>query len=149
MKDFLVFLAKAVVVLVVIVVILWAGSALIGRNMINTCAVANNPSPSGERTFEENENSDTTGTLVLGEPSLCDYAEGYDSDGKVVPRGTKVFGPAAVKPDRDTDWGLPIYVGEEYITSESDEVVWLLVGDNACVDSQGRFFVPFSKTKPD
>jgi len=91
-----------------------------------------------------------SGSLTLGggDERICKYAEGFNSEGKVVKSGTKVTGPAFVKPNRDIDWGYPIYVGEEYVTTASDEVVWILEGDNACVDAQSQFFSYWGITKP-
>lgn len=83
-----------------------------------------------------------------GEATVCEYADGYDANGEVVKAGTEVKGPAFVKPDRNISWGYPVYVGETYVTKASDEVVWLLIGDNACVDSQSPFFTSWGKTKP-
>ena len=85
-------------------------------------------------------NDVSTGAIALGEESICKFAEGYDSQGKVVPSGTKVTGPAVVKPFRDEDHALVLNVGVEYITTNSDEVVWLLIGDNACALSNAEPF---------
>lgn len=82
-----------------------------------------------------------------GEAAICEFANGYTSDGKAVPAGTKVEGPAFAKPNRNISWGYPIYIGEEYTTKTSDEVIWLLKGDNACVDAQGQFFTHWGKTQ--
>jgi hypothetical protein len=89
--------------------------------------------------------SDDTQSPDAGSAAICKYADSYTAEGKVVPAGTLVQGPAFVKPDRNRDWGRPIYVGEEYTTRASDEVIWLLTGDNACVDSQHLFFSIWGK----
>ena len=83
-----------------------------------------------------------------GEEKICKYADGFNSKGKVVKAGTEITGPAFAKPNRDIDWGRPILVGETYTTSASDEVVWILEGDNACVDAQSMFFSYWGKTRP-
>ncbi len=78
-------------------------------------------------------------TFTQGE-KVCRFAEGYTSEGKVVPKGTTVTGPALVKPDRDIDHVILVMPDAEYTTVETDEVIWLLVGDPACVNSQAKFF---------
>jgi hypothetical protein len=143
MKEFLVFLAKAVVVGLILVGLLFLGGAILQRNTV-ACVDANPTTLS----VVKDTNTVTSGKLALGEPQVCKFADGYDSLGKVVPAGTKIEGPAFVKPDRNIDWGNPIYIGEEYTTSASDEVVWLLTGDNACVDAQSLFFTYWSQTNP-
>lgn len=85
---------------------------------------------------------------AAGMATICDYAPTFTSEGQAVPAGTLVRGPALVKPNRDISWGVPVYIGEEYTTRNSDEVIWLLTGDNACVDSQSMFFVHWQKTEP-
>lgn len=80
-----------------------------------------------------------------GIEKICRFAEDFNAEGKVVPAGTLISGPSFVKPDRNLDWGRPVYVGEEYTTRASDEVVWLLAGDNACVDAQAEFFSHWGK----
>lgn len=85
---------------------------------------------------------------AVGMATICDYAPNFTSSGQTVVAGTHVRGPAFVKPNRDISWGMPIYFGEEYVTQASDEVIWLLTGDNACVDSQSQFFVHWGKTAP-
>lgn len=87
-----------------------------------------------------------------GSEHVCHYAEGYTSEGRTVPAGTLVTGPAVVKPNRNIDWGYPVYPNEEYTTRNSDETVWLLVGDSACVDAQEgneerTFFSYWGKTQ--
>lgn len=84
----------------------------------------------------------------IQEERICAFAPGLTAEGEVVPAGTIVEGPAFAKPDRDLDWGHPIYVGEKYTTTASDEVVWLLIGDNACVDAQSLFFTYWSQNSP-
>lgn len=95
-----------------------------------------------------NKTLTNVGELAYGEETICKFADGFTSEGKTVPAGTVVKGPAFVKPDRDIDWGYPIYINETYQTKQSDEVVWLLKGDNACVDSQSFFFSFWGKNKP-
>lgn len=87
-------------------------------------------------------------TTSGGEEKICKYADGFDDEGKVVKKGTLVTGPGFVKPDRHLDWGRPVLVGETYITTNSDEVIWLLKGDNACVEGQNMFFSYWSKDHP-
>ena len=95
---------------------------------------------------EEVVNNDkiTTGDANIpdseGTEKICRFADGYDSNGKVVPSGTTVNGPAAVKPDRDRDHAILILPGSNYVTTATDEVVWLYVGDYTCVLAQGQFF---------
>lgn len=84
----------------------------------------------------------------VDEAYVCAFAQGFTSEGKAVPAGTVVIGPAVVKPNRDLSWGFPLYVGEEYTTIASDEVVWPLTGDNICVDAQAKFFQYWGKTAP-
>ncbi|MFA7627911.1 MAG: hypothetical protein WCY37_00620 [Candidatus Dojkabacteria bacterium] len=91
---------------------------------------------------------DADDRIVLGDEVLCQFAEGWTAEGLTVPSGTKVTGPAVVKQNRDLDWGIPIYVGETYTTVESDEVVWLLNGDNACVDAQSPYFSYWQEEAP-
>lgn len=80
-------------------------------------------------------------TPVVAEGSrICRYAEGTTAEGIVVAQGTVVRGPAFVKPDRNRDHVLLILDGASYTTKATDEVVWILVGDNACVRSQEQFF---------
>ena len=142
MREFLVFLAKAIVVGLILVGLVFLGGAILQRNSI-ACV---DTSPVG-LSVEKNTEVRTSGSLSLGDPQICKYADGYDSDGKVVPAGTVVEGPAFAKPDRNLDWGYPIYVGEEYTTTASDEVVWLMIGDNACVDAQAMFFTYWTKNR--
>lgn len=73
-----------------------------------------------------------SGEMEKGDQNDCLYAAGFDSQGQVVPSGTKVVGPAVIKPNRDKDHAIVVNVDVQYITSASDEVVWLLIGDNAC-----------------
>jgi len=82
----------------------------------------------------------SAGRVTLGEETICDYAEGYNSQGEVVPSGTKVSGPALIKPDRDTNHVILLMPGAEYTTEATDEVIWVLVGDKACVNAQSQFF---------
>jgi hypothetical protein len=105
---------------------------------LSPARVATVSTPEGVTAVETNDVY--TGGVVLGEESACHYAEGFDSQGEVVPSGTKVTGPAVIKPFRDKDHALVINVGVEYTTTNSDEVVWLLVGDNACALSNAEPF---------
>lgn len=144
MKEFLVFLAKAVVVGLILVGLFFLGGEILQRNSV-ACVDAN---PVGISVVKDADNTRTSGSLSLGKPGDCKYADGFTSKGKEVPSGTVIKGPAFAKPDRDLDWGHPVYIGEEYTTQASDEGVWLLVGDNACVDSQSMFFTYWSKNNP-
>lgn len=78
-------------------------------------------------------------TPVAGS-TVCRYADGYDSFGKVVSQNTTVIGPAVIKPSRESDHAILLLPGSTYITTAADEVVWALQGDAACVMSQGQFF---------
>lgn len=71
---------------------------------------------------------------------VCKYSDGFDANGKVVPSGTTVHGPGLVKPDRNRDHAILVMPGSNYITTATDEVIWTLIGDSACVLSQGQFF---------
>jgi hypothetical protein len=83
---------------------------------------------------------DSGSIWVAEEPAVCRFADGYTAEGRVVPSGTIVYGPAVVKPNRDTNDAVIVLVGGSYTTKASDEVIWLLVGDNACARSQSAFF---------
>ena len=153
MKDVLKFLAKFFGVVLILLFAFWLGSKI--WNSLDKGATecpsyeAWNEQSDKEADVDTNPDDNmSVGGVVLGAESTCDFAEGYDAKGKVVPAGTVVTGPAFVKPDRDISWGYPVYVGEEYTTTASDEVIWLLVGDNACVDAQSTFFTIWSQTKP-
>lgn len=143
MRSFLVFVGQVIVIGLIIAGLIFLAGAIFQRNSI-ACV---DTSPVGLGVVKDT-GARTSGSLSLGEPQICKFADGYDSLGKVVPAGTQIKGPAFVKPDRNIDWGNPIYIGEEYTTSASDEVVWLLTGDNACVDAQSLFFTYWSQTNP-
>lgn len=143
MSKFLLFVGQVIVIGLVMAGLIFLAGIVFPQDAI-ACV---NTSPAGISVVKDAETV-TTGSASLGEPQVCKYADGYTSKGKVVPSGTVVKGPAFVKPDRDLDWGNPIYVGEEYTTTASDEVVWLMIGDNACVDSQSVFFTYWSKNNP-
>lgn len=88
------------------------------------------------------EEKTETKRLVLpeGDASVCRYMEGFDAEGQVVPAGTKLIGPAVVKPNRNLDHAFLVLVDVEYTTINTDEVIWMLEGDDACVLSQAKFF---------
>ena len=95
-----------------------------------------------EETSDVEEKTETK-RLVLpedGNSTVCKYMEGFDSEGQAVPSGTKLIGPAVVKPNRNLDHAFLVLVDVEYTTIESDEVIWMLEGDDACVKSQAMFF---------
>jgi hypothetical protein len=141
MKEILKFLAKWFGVVLIGLFAFWMGTLI--WNGVKVCPECNT------KTAEVVETTDIpSGEAVLGEESICKFAEDFDSEGLVVPSGTIVEGPAFVKPDRNLDWAYPVYVGETYETEASDEVVWLLTGDDACVDAQSQFFSFWGKTKP-
>lgn len=144
MGKFLFFVGQVIVIGLIIAGLIFLAGVVFQRNAI-ACV---DTSPVGVSVVKDANNTKTSGSLSLGDPQVCKYADGFDSFGKVVPAGTEVKGPAFVKPDRDLDWGHPVYIGEEYTTQASDEVVWLLTGDNACVDAQGMFFTYWSKNSP-
>jgi len=83
--------------------------------------------PSGDVTFTQEE-------------KVCRFADGYTSEGEVVPSGTKATGPALIKPNRDTNHVILLMPGAEYTTEAADEVIWLLIGDETCVNAQAMFF---------
>ncbi len=95
-----------------------------------------------EETSDDVEEKTETKRLVLpeGNAYVCKYMDGFDSEGQAVPSGTELIGPAVVKPNRDIDFAYLVLVDVEYTTIESDEVIWMLDGDNACVFSQAKFF---------
>lgn len=78
-------------------------------------------------------------TPVAGS-TICRYADGIDSYGKVVAENTTIIGPAVIKPSRDRDHAILLLPGSTHVTTATDEVVWALQGDAACVISQGEFF---------
>lgn len=78
--------------------------------------------------------------VILNPAIVCKYMDGYTSEGKTVGAGTQIIGPAVVKPNRDLDHALLIYTGVQYTTIASDETIWMLEGDNTCVDAQAQYF---------
>lgn len=94
-----------------------------------------------EETSDIEEKTETK-RLVLpeGDASVCKYMDDFNAEGKVVPAGTELIGPAVVKPNRNLDFAYLVLVDVKYITTESDEIIWMLEGDNACVLSQAMFF---------
>lgn len=84
--------------------------------------------------------SEAKGSAEEGIEKVCKYSEGFDANGKVVSSGTTVHGPALIKPDRNRDHAILLLPGSNYVTSATDEVIWTLIGDSACVLSQGQFF---------
>jgi hypothetical protein len=140
MKDVLKFLAKWFGIVLIILFAAWMLTKI--WNGVNV-ACPECPTDSGwTKTDNDTNVVDTpSGDVTFTqEEKVCRFADGYDSYGKVVPSGTLVTGPALVKPDRDRDHALLVMPGAEYTTVETDEVIWLLVGDSACVDSQAIFF---------
>lgn len=148
--------AKVVIILVALLVFLccglttlltyqWLSPARSVTEKVVTVPIAQDKEEVSKPSSNEEQASSVSGSTEDSE-RVCKFMEGYNADGRVVPAGTKVTGPAFVKPDRNVDWGLPVYVGESYTTTASDEVVWALDGDNACVDSQGQFFSFWGKT---
>jgi hypothetical protein len=138
MKDVLKSLAKWFGIVVIVLFALWMVSLI--WNGVKTCPACSECS-TGDGWTKIDTNTDdnvSVGDVTLGEESACHYAEGFDSRGQVVPAGTKVTGPAVVKPSRDNDHALVINVGVEYTTTETDEVVWVFVGDNACALSNAE-----------
>jgi hypothetical protein len=150
--------AKVVIILVALMVLLCCGlTTLLTYQWLSPAArsvtekVVTVPiAQDKEEVSKPSSNEEQASSVVSGSTEnserVCKFMEGYNADGRVVPAGTKVTGPAFVKPDRNTDWGLPVYLGESYTTTASDEVVWALDGDNACVDSQSAFFSFWGKT---
>ncbi len=141
MKEIGKFLLKIFGIVAIVLFALWIGSLILGKFFVPpecpecTCdteeVVSTTPDvediPTGDVTFSEEE-------------TTCRFADGYDSFGKVVPPETKVFGPALIKPDRNRDHAILLMPSASYETVASDEVIWLLVGDSACVNSQAEFF---------
>ncbi len=151
MKDVLKFLAKWFGIVLIILFAAWMLTKI--WNGTQTCECPTNIVTETENDTTVTETEDVVAKDVtdeVGNPSECEYVAGYTSKGIVVESGTKVTGPAVVKPSRDKDHALVINVGVEYITSNSDEVVWLLVGDNACALSNAEpFFSTYEiKTQP-
>lgn len=140
MQRFLGFLGTTFVVVIAIIALVGCGLTTVLVYQWVSPATVNNPQTKVPIVVNPNSHSG-------GEAAICEFASGYDSNGKVVPAGTEVKGPAFTKPDRNVSWGYPVYVGETYVTKASDEVVWALVGDNACVDSQSAFFSFWGKSK--
>lgn len=143
MKDVLKFLAKFLGVALILLFAIWMLSKIWNGINVPTCPEC----PTCESWTQTDNDNDTnvvdtpSGDVTFTqEEKVCRFADGYDSYGKVVPSGTLVTGPALVKPDRDLDHALLVMPGAEYSTVETDEVIWLLVGDSACVDSQAMFF---------
>jgi hypothetical protein len=147
MKEIGKFLLKMLGIVLILLFAFWLGSKIWNGVNVPTCQEYST-SDGGVDIDTNTDNKVSVGGVELGEETICKFAEGYDAEGKAVPTGTVVTGPAFVKPDRDISWGYPIYVGEEYTTTASDEVIWLLIGDNACVDAQSLFFSIWSQTKP-
>lgn len=75
-----------------------------------------------------------------GGGEICRYREGYTSTGKTVQSGFSLMGPAVIKPYRDYAHAIMVAPGVPYTTVQSDEVVWLLYGDAACVQAQSQYF---------
>jgi hypothetical protein len=140
MKDVLKFLAKIFGVVLIALFALWMLSLI--WNGVKTCPACTE-CPTGDGWTKIDTNTDdnvSVGGVTLGEETVCDYADGFDSRGKVVPSGTKVIGPASIKPDRDTNDGILLMPGAEYTTEATDEVIWVFVGDEACVNAQAEYF---------
>jgi len=148
MKALGMFLLKVLGIVLIVLFALWMGTLI--WNGVSECPACECPTNVVTDQGLDIETGDnvSVGGVELGEESICKFAEGYDAEGEVIPAGTVITGPAVVKPDRNTDWGYPVYVGEKYTTTASDEVVWLLIGDNACVDAQSPFFSTWSQTNP-
>lgn len=128
-----------------IVAIRWLSPSDNTANAADT-AVCNCPEDEELPNVDEVVNDDkiSTGDADIpdgdGVEKICKFVDGYDSNGLVVPSGTTVHGPAAIKPDRDSDHAILLLPGSNYVTSASDEVIWLYIGDSACVLAQGQFF---------
>ncbi len=130
-----------IVVIVVLGIIFLSGCGLVTvltYQWLSPARVATVSTPEGVTAVETNDVY--TGGVTLGEETVCDYADGFNSRGQVVPSGTKVTGPASIKPDRDTNEGILLMPGAEYTTEATDEVIWLFVGDEACVNAQAESF---------
>lgn len=150
------FAVKVVIILVALLVFLgcglttlltyqWLSPTRSVTEKVVTVPIAQDKEEVSKPSSNEEQASSISGSTENSERA-CKFMEGYNADGRVVPAGTKVTGPAFVKPDRNVDWGLPVYMDESYTTTASDEVVWALDGDNACVDSQSAFFSFWGKT---
>jgi hypothetical protein len=138
MKALGMFLLRFLGIVLIVLFAFWAVSLIWGNFVSPECPECVCPeteqvvpttsdTPSGDVTFSQEE-------------VVCKFADGYTSEGKTVPKGTKVTGPALIKPNRDTDHVILLMQGAEYTTEATDETVWILIGDNACVDAQAQFF---------
>jgi len=150
--------AKVVIILVALMVLLGCGLTTVltyqwlspaARSVtekVVTVPIAQDKEEVSKPSSDNEEQTSSISGSTENSERVCKFIDGYDANGKVVPAGTNVKGPAFVKPDRNVDWGYPVYLSESYTTKASDEVVWLLDGDNACVDSQGQYFSFWGKT---
>lgn len=140
MKALGMFLLKMLGIVLIVLFALWMLSLI--WNGVKTCpACPECPTNVGGTEADTNVVDTPSGDVTFTpEEKVCRFADGYDSYGKVVPSGTLVTGPALVKPNRDLDHVLLVMPSAEYTTIQTDEVIWLLVGDETCVNAQAMFF---------
>lgn len=143
MKDVLKSLAKWFGIVLIILFAAWMLTKIWNGINLPTCpecSASNGGTTQGLDIDTNTDDNVSVGGVTLGEETVCDYADGFNSRGQVVPSGTKVTGPASIKPDRDTNEGILLMPGAEYTTEATDEVIWLFVGDEACVNAQAEYF---------
>ncbi len=139
MKNLGMFLLRIFGVVIIVLFALWMLSLI--WSGVKTCPACECPTDVGWTETDTNVADTPSGDVTFTqEEKVCRFADGYDSNGKVVPSETLVTGPALVKPNRDLDHVLLVMPSAEYTTFETDEVIWLLIGDEACVDAQAMFF---------
>lgn len=138
--------------MILIILMLCCITTVVGGTVfkaINKGNARTTPEPCANCKTPEIPVADTdTGSYDHGNEVVCKYADGFNAEGRTVRKGTIVTGPAVVKPDRNINWAIPIYLGETYMTDASDEVIWILIGDNACVDAQAQYFNFWGPTHP-
>lgn len=140
------FLLKMLGIVIIVLFALWMVSLI--WNGVNTCPACECPTSDGvadnDTTVTETEDS-FVAEGAIDEVMVCDFAEGYDSEGVVVPAGTVITGPAVVKPYADNAHALAILPGATYTTVAAKEVTWLYIGDANCVIANAGpdFFTSF------
>ncbi len=90
---------------------------------------------------EERVKEDVSPTYKTGgvDEAIVRFADGFDSNGKVMQEGSKVNGPAIVKEDPNNAFVIAVYPDATYVL-KTDAVVWAYEANELGLQSQFQFF---------
>ena len=122
------------IILILLLIFFWGLSSILPK----LCTVG---SERVVTTIARDESCITTGAQVQSSETeaIVRFVDGWDSNGKVLRKGSTINGPAIVKEDPNNAYVIAVYPNASY-TLKVDAVVWLYEANPQGLESQFQFF---------